>query len=324
MSLRFSVPYNNQFETLKEIVKLKNLNGNRIEEVYLSGPQEYFGSARVVQKFTVEDIIKLIDFCHENGLKVNLLLNSTCEGIEWYSLQNVSKLIRFLKKMHLEHGLDGVTIANPLFIQKVRKEFPKIEITASTLAYIHSVQKAMFYDKFGVDVITPDENINRDLKLLEEIKEAIHAKLKLLTNQECLLNCPYEIFHYNFVSHKSKKCEEISYEIFQKNCFRIVELDPSQLIKAPIIRPQDLKKYKKITNFFKIIGRTSKKEYVIDQIKKHMNEEEVDIIETYKKGVYIDNRLLPPDFFEKVSSCDKNCHKCHYCEEVAKEAVKFE
>ena len=46
-NLEFSVPYNNDPETLAEIFRFKEHKGNRIREIYLSGPQEYSGSGRI-------------------------------------------------------------------------------------------------------------------------------------------------------------------------------------------------------------------------------------------------------------------------------------
>jgi len=119
---RFSVPYNNDFSLLEKLVEIKNLNGNRIEEVYLSGPQEFFGSGRVVQRVEIKDIIRIIEFCKENGIKVNLLLNSTCEGKEWYFPQQVTKVLKLIKTL-IENGLERVTVANPFYLQKIKKEF---------------------------------------------------------------------------------------------------------------------------------------------------------------------------------------------------------
>ncbi len=50
-NLEFSVPYNNDPETLTKIFNLKSLNGNHIREVYLSGPQQYSGSGRITEEF---------------------------------------------------------------------------------------------------------------------------------------------------------------------------------------------------------------------------------------------------------------------------------
>ncbi len=49
-NLEFSVPYNDEPETLEEIFKLGKSNHNTIREVYLSGPQAYSGSGRVMDE----------------------------------------------------------------------------------------------------------------------------------------------------------------------------------------------------------------------------------------------------------------------------------
>ncbi len=312
--LRFSVPYNNDFSLLKKLVEMKNLNGNKIEEIYFSGPQEYFGSGRIVKKTTIEDIIEVIKFCKENGIKTNLLLNSTCEGLDWYSPSNVSKVLKLVKILHLENGLDGVIIANPLFIQKIRKEFPKLEISASVLSQIDSVQRAMFFSKFGSDIITPDRDINRNLELLKEIKEATNCELKLLMDECCLFKCPYRIFHKNYTSHYSKTSYKEEYDPFSI-CRDIEKIDPSQLLKSPWIRPEDTEKYKEITNLFKIEGRTSPTDYIIKKIKSYLRKSsENNPVSFFKK--------VPNNFFEKVTSCDKNCFKCGYCDKLAKKIIE--
>ncbi len=331
-NLRFSVPYNNDFSLLEKLVEIKNLNGNKIEEVYFSGPQEYFGSGRVVKKLTIEDIIKVIKFCKENGLKTNLLLNSTCEGLDWYSPLNVSKVLKLVKILHMENGLDGVTIANPLFIQKIRKEFPKLEISASVLSQIDSVQRAMFFSKFGSDIITPDRDINRDLELLKEIKE-VGCELKLMVNEGCLFKCPYRIFHFNLISHWSKE-GIIPKDYFFFNCPEITKKDPSQILKSSWINPENLRKYKEITNYFKITGRTRTTEWILNTVKSYLSENlEGNLLEIMdsnldfvknKFGAHINNKELEKEkFFDKVLSCNKNCFKCKRCEELAKKLIKF-
>ncbi len=332
----FSVPYNNDFSLLEKLTEIKNLNGNRIEEIYLSGPQEYFGSGREMPAISIDKITKIIKSCHENGLKVNLLLNSSCEGTEWYSPENVSRILKLIKILHIKNGLDAVTIANPLFIQKVRKEFPKIKISASVIAQIDSVQRARFFDKFGADVITPDRDINRDLELLKEIKEATDCELRLMVNEGCLFKCPYRIFHYNFTSHDSKDTsnKRINRNIFTSNCNLIFKSDPSNVLKSCWIRPEDISKYKKITNKFKIAGRQTKDtSKLLKIIKGYMNlSYEGNLLDLFEAGIsgfrekfnyYIDNKDLDKyNFFEKVVSCNKNCSECKFCEELAKKIIK--
>ena len=79
--------------------------------------------------------------------------------------------------------------------------FPDIGICASVLGSIDCVQRVVIYREAGADVITPDVNINRNLVLLKEIKEATNARLKLLVNEGCLYKCPFRQFHFNAKTH---------------------------------------------------------------------------------------------------------------------------
>ena len=74
--LEFSVPYNNDPDTLTEIFKWKAHNGNRIKEIYLSGPQEYGGSGRISPEQSLDDFADAVSRIHQEGIRVNLVLNS--------------------------------------------------------------------------------------------------------------------------------------------------------------------------------------------------------------------------------------------------------
>jgi len=161
-NLEFSAPYNSDPETLKEIFRLKKFGGNRIREVYLSGPQEYSGSGRIMFGMDITDFTNIVDMIHSEGIRVNLILNPTCEGSDWYSPEVMRRKLEFLRQMREKHGLEEVTISNPIYIKEVRKQFPNMDICASVLGDIDCVQKAVLYSKMGANVITPDVNINRD------------------------------------------------------------------------------------------------------------------------------------------------------------------
>jgi collagenase-like PrtC family protease len=119
-NLEFSVPYNNDPRTLEEVIKLNGLRENSIREVYLSGPQEYSGSGREVPEIKFDEFIGIVDRIHKEGLRVNLVLNSTCEGSDWYSSDVVKAKMKYLNEIHKEHGVESVTIANPIYIREVR------------------------------------------------------------------------------------------------------------------------------------------------------------------------------------------------------------
>ena len=170
-ALEFSVPYNNDPETLTEIFKWKKCNGNRIREIYLSGPQEFAGSGRISPALSLGDFADVVGRIHREGIRVNLLLNSICEGSDWYASGVLNGTMDYLKRVFDDCGVEAVTIANPMYIREVRRRFPQVEICASVLADIDCLHKAVIFKKAGANAITPDVNINRNLKILKAIRE---------------------------------------------------------------------------------------------------------------------------------------------------------
>jgi collagenase-like PrtC family protease len=337
-ALEFSIPYNNDPETLTEIFQLKEFNGNRIREIYLSGPQEFSGAGRIAPEMdfrNFEDVVKRI---HREEIRVNLLLNSICEGSDWYSPGILKTTMEYLRRVHEELGVEAVTVANPLYIREIRRRFPKIEICASVLGDIDCVSKAEIFAKAGADTITPDVNINRDLKLLQRIKEVVGVKIKLMVNEGCLFRCAFRKFHFNYISHKSRKPEmsggnKPEDNVFSLNCLQLTKTDPSQILKAGWIRPEDARKYEPITGYFKIVGRTSSKSMVLRALKAYMEESwDGDLLELMAGNLYSagmshllhvhNKRLDPIGFFNQVTSCDKECSSCSYCDRVIEQVLQ--
>ena len=333
-NLDFSAPYNNDAETLEEIFKLKSLGNNRIKEIYLSGPQEYAGSGRITDELNLAQFIGIVDKIHKQGIRVNLVLNTTCEGTDWYSPEVMGSKMEYLRQVHEEHGVEAVTIANPLYVKEVKRLFPDIEICASVLGDIDCVQRAVIFNRAGADVITSDVNINRDLDLLKQIKEATNAELKLMVNEGCLYKCPFRKFHFNYMSHKSKELGKIEGDAFFANCLSITRTDHSQILKSGWIRPEDTRKYGEITSFFKIVGRARPRSMVVRATRAYLQEnwdgDLLDIISSslnrfsLEYGAHLNNKSLEKyNFFERITSCNNNCYECSYCEKVARELIRL-
>jgi collagenase-like PrtC family protease len=337
-NLEFSVPYNNDPETLAEIFRYKELNGNRIREIYLSGPQEYSGAGRIVPELDFSEFAGVVNKIHKEGIRVNLLLNSICEGSDWYSPGVLKSTMDYLKQVHEELGIEAITIANPLYIREVRRRFPSLEICASVLGDIDCVEKAIIFRKAGADAITPDVDINRNLALLKKIKEITNAEIKLMVNEGCLFRCAFRKFHFNYISHKSKKPDmpkgvKSEDNVFSLNCIQLSKNDPSQLLKSGWIRPEDAQRYGQITRYFKLVGRTSSKSMLIRALIAYMTESwEGDLLELMAGNLYsvgmshlmhVDNKSLDDvGFFNKVTSCEKECSECAYCSELIGRLIK--
>ncbi len=335
-SLEFSVPYNNDPDTLEAIFALKQLGNNRITEIYLSGPQEYSGSGRIVPEIALDEFLGIVDKIHQEGLRVNLVLNSTCEGSEWYSQKTVASTLEYLRVMCVEHGVEALTLANPLYIKVIREKLPDVEICASVLGNIDCVQRAVIYRKAGADTITPDVNINRNLELLKDIKEATQAKLRILVNEGCLFKCPFRQFHFNAQSHVSKQVGEAGLDVSFADFFgagiRVIREDPSQLLKSCWIRPEDVRKYREVATNFKLACRSQLQSFIIRVVTAYLGEswdgDLLDLVSgcckrfSMSQGAYLNNKVLDAfNFFETVTSCDNVCSRCDYCEKLARQML---
>jgi collagenase-like PrtC family protease len=336
--LEFSIPYNNDPATLPEIFRLKTQNGNRIREIYLSGPQEYSGSGRIAPEMEFNEFARIVDSIRNEGIRVNLLLNSICEGSDWYSPPVLNSTMEYIRRAHEGHSVEAVTISNPLYIREVRKRFPQLEICASVLSDINCVEKAIVFRKAGADVITPDVDINRDLNLLKKIKEKTGAEIKLMVNEGCLFRCAFRKFHFNYISHKSRKPgvgKGVKSEdnVFSLNCIQLSKNDLSQILKSGWIRPEDTRRYSEITGYFKIVGRTSSKSMLLRSVSAYLNENwNGDLLELMAGNLYsagmshlmhLDNKSLDDvGFFDKVTSCDKECSDCDYCSALIGRLIK--
>ena len=336
--LGFSIPYNNDPESLREIFRFKEHNGNLIREIYLSGPQEFSGSGRIAPELSFDEFGRIVHSIHGQGIRVNLTLNSICEGSDWYSPEVLNPTMEYLRRAHHDHGIEAVTIANPLYIREVRRRFPQIEITASVLSDIDCVEKAVLFRKAGADVITPHVDINRDIVLLKRIREKTGAEIKLMVNEGCLFRCAFRKFHFNYISHKSRKPGEgkgarTEDNVFSINCIQLSKNDLSQILKSAWIRPEDIGRYGEISRYFKIVGRTSSSSMLLRTIEAYMSGNwNGDLLELMAGNLYsvgmshllhLDNKSLDDaGFFDKITSCDKECSECSYCAGLTGKLIK--
>jgi collagenase-like PrtC family protease len=336
--LEFSVPYNNSPDLLLALCKLNEESRNNIKEIFLCAPQEYFGSGRITSLVNIDEFRATIKQIHDYGIQVNLVMNSTCDGSQWYSQDTIQATMKVIGEVHESLCVKAITIANPLYIAEVRKNFPNIEITASVLGDIDCVQRAVIYRDAGADIICPDVNINRNLNLLEKLKKATGARLKLLINEGCIYKCPFRKFHFNATSHVSKEIDEcipeVSFADFFGAGISVITKENSQLLKSCWIRPENLRLYGGITNYFKIAGRAQLNSFIIRSAQAYLDErwsgDMLDLVTGCSKrfslayGAYLDNeRLGESGFFEKILTCDEDCTRCNYCEELARDLVKL-
>jgi collagenase-like PrtC family protease len=329
----FSVPYNNDIETLDQLLAMKDHGGNHIREVYLAAPEDIIGSGRVGKVIGLEGFLATLQRIHAAGVETDMTMNSTCEGSDWYESATIARQLDFIRHAHEDHAVRAVTLANPFFIEKVRAACPDIEISASVLADIDCFSRAETFAQAGANVLTVDVSINRDLKLLAQIVRKLKVELKLMVNEGCLNKCPYRKFHMNYISHRSKETRDEGTG-FSFACGDLTKNDPGQIFKSNWIRPEDLRRYADITRFFKIVGRDMLKSKVLRCVGAYMDESyEGNLLDLLCSNIgcygieysaHIDNKALDKtSFFKRTSTCNRHCHTCDYCASLAEETLGY-
>ena len=115
------------------------------------------------------------------------------------------------------------------------------------------------------------------------------------------------------------------------------------LFKSPIIRPEDVHHYEGLADTIKLASRSSTIEQLDTMLQAYttgkFDGNLFDIVESggldsflaewremHKNDdigdPYLDNSMVPDDFFEVVTHCDRYCHKCNYCANIAKKAYR--
>lgn len=140
---------------------------------------------------TLDEFVGVVSVIREAGIRVDITMNSTCDGGDWYAEETLNRQIGFIRDMHKQHGIEAVTLANPFLIEQARQTCPNLEISASVLADIDCFSRAEAFALAGATTMTVDTSINRDLKLLRQIREKLGVELKLMVNEGCLNKCPY-------------------------------------------------------------------------------------------------------------------------------------
>ncbi len=269
----------------------------------------------------------------ELGVKLDLLFNGNCYGAYALSEKLANTVCSVIT--HLEEvgcGVEIVTTASLAIAHTIKKHFPEIEVRASVNMKIGTV-KGMEYLADLFDSFHVQRDYNRDLAYLAQLKEWADAhgkKLILLANSGCFIHCSGQIFHDNTVAHESEICEIANLQDFNPYvCWRALKDRKNwvKILQNTWIRPEDLHHYEGLFDTVKLATRLHQLPGMV--------------IGAYARGSYfgntldltepsfshalapfiVDNSRFPADWFEKTSTCDKQCHKCGYCQSVLEQVL---
>ncbi len=205
---------------------------------------------------TGRDLAAYVAELDRHGIAFNYLLNSSCLGNREWSRSWQRRLMRLLDRLG-SMGIHRLTVSTPYLLERVKAAFPQFHIKAGIYAQIDTPRRARFWRDLGADALTLESfSINRDFDTLRAIREAVGCELQLIANHPCLPNCAMQPYHQNGFAHSS----DGSRNLFLDYCFLSCTLkrleDPSTLIKAGWIRPEDIGFYETLGyEHFKILER---------------------------------------------------------------------
>ncbi|MBI5309419.1 MAG: U32 family peptidase [Actinobacteria bacterium] len=318
--------------------------------MYGSLPAER-GMRTMLQLPTVgeEEIAEYVTEAARQGIKFLYVMNSTCnanremsEDGRWEFLQRCQWI--------LDSGFAGVTLANPMLMEIVARDFPELELHVSLLTGVKDPRAARFYEEIGASLIHLDPEVARDFATLKMIRESVDLRLSLVVNEGCVLQCPLRGYHSNVISHSRESIEgQYHVDYCYYNCAGQKVSDPAELLRMPWIRPEDIHVYlAEGIDHFKIAGRekmgggpSSHSEWIAKVTAAYHNERCDDVAEllvglegiqslTGELGpeppdLHIDSRRLDGfiRYFEK-GLCDLDCSRCDYCDAWARKAVSVD
>jgi collagenase-like PrtC family protease len=235
------------------------LAGTPVDEVYGKFVADVVGGGRPSYMGTPlsrRDLAAYVTALDRQGIAFNYLLNSSCLGNREWSRGWQKRFNRLLDKLG-GMGIRRVTVSTPYLLESIKARFPNFFVKVGIYAQIDTPRRARFWQDLGADALTLESfSINRDFDTLRAIRQAVGCELHLIANHPCLPNCPMQPYHQNGFAHSS----DGSGRLFIDYCFLTCTMkrleDPSLLIKAGWIRPEDIAFYEQLGyEHFKLLER---------------------------------------------------------------------
>lgn len=167
------------FDTLKAAVSAGT------DAVYLGGEQ--FGARAFAKNFTQEELCSAIDYAHLHGRKIYLTVNTLVKEREFDQLYGY--LLPYYKQ-----GLDAVIVQDMGVMEYIHRQFPEMDIHASTQMTVTNAISAEWLEKQGVVRVVPARELS--LPEIKEIRDRtnleiecfVHGALCYCYSGQCLLS----------------------------------------------------------------------------------------------------------------------------------------
>ena len=157
------------------------------DAVYFAG--KMYGLRAFAGNFDDDEIIKAMQFLHENGKKGYVTLNIVANDSDFEHIDDYLNLL-------IKAKVDGVIVSDVGVIYYLRKNFPSLNVHVSTQANINNSYSAEFFADLGVTrlVLAREMNLENIKKMHEnigdrlEIEAFVHGAMCISYSGRCLLS----------------------------------------------------------------------------------------------------------------------------------------
>lgn len=286
MKMNYSLGWNFEPEGIEYVVE--NDKEHQIKSVFAKLQEDIVGGGRasnVLPSLSSKELKKSIDLCNKNDIHFNYLLNPMCLGNRELNTKEHKEIIAFIDDL-VDLGVYAVTVNSPYLCELIKDRYPHLKITIGLYAYIYSLQHIKYWESLGADEITLHHRVNRnfdELRRMLEYTKSSGLKLRVIANNVCLHDCPYQINHGCGQAHASQEEDRdkniyLDYNLLKCNYQKIST--PSALMGSEWIRPEDIHFYEQICdetgnyNFsVKLLERTKTSEFLKRVVKAYLEEE---------------------------------------------------
>jgi len=280
------VPYNWDITLLERFGKINQEPDTLlpIREVYGADRYSLTGSGRGGNALSKREQSWSEHFseAHRWGIKFNYLFNAiSLAGKEWdKSFQD--KFLSTVGQL-VDCGVDIITVTNPRLTLLVKEKFPELEVSPSINNHLDSVERVrQLVNYMGIDRIMLDHRVSRNFKLVEEVHKAFpEIPIVVLVNESCLRDCVLQPFHQEYlggISRMEYQNRTPPPDLCHLFCATEKLTDPAHCLKAPWLRPEDVKHLVAAgATLIKLAGRSKDSEWITN------------LVIAYAKGKYRGN-----------------------------------
>lgn len=289
------------------------------------------------------DLREYVRLAHQADIEFHSLWNAPfLGGLEWDS--HFQDELRREADALVNAGVDCIVATNPALQHFLRNWHPHLAVGSSVNNHIDSVERArQLIDATGIANLMLDHRNPRNFPLMRALHKAFPSKaIVVLVNESCLRDCALQSFHQASLGAASRRggCSADP-DFCHALCARAKLLDPTQVLRAPWIRPEDIHHvFEAGASLVKLAGRTESTQWIANLVRAYSTGRfEGDVwVFIEKSGLTsrdwetVLGRRLPPSRFHVENSrldgfikpflnggvpCVRNafgCGSCRWCE----------